>query len=64
MPRRKLVRWVTGGSSYLSTHDKRVLVGLGNEAREVSAEIQWPSGRVQTLSGLKINQYHHILEPK
>jgi len=64
LPRRKLVRWVTGGSSYLSTHDKRVLVGLGNEAGEVSAEIQWPSGRAQTLSGLKINQYHHILEPK
>ena len=29
LPKRKLVRWVTGGSSYLSTHDKRVLVGLG-----------------------------------
>jgi hypothetical protein len=66
LPKRKLVRWITGGSSYLSTHDKRVIVGLGNEAAngEVSAEINWPSGQAQLLSGLKINQYHHILEPK
>jgi hypothetical protein len=66
LPKRKLVRWITGGSSYLSTHDKRVLVGLGNEAAngEVRAEILWPSGQAQVLSRLKINQYHHILEPK
>jgi enediyne biosynthesis protein E4 len=66
LPKRKLVRWITGGSSYLSTHDKRVLVGLGNEASngQVSAEILWPSGQAQVLSRLKINQYHHILEPK
>jgi hypothetical protein len=66
LPTRKLVRWITGGSSYLSTHDKRVLVGLGNEAAngEVSAEILWPSGQVQMLSHLKTHQYHHILEPK
>ena len=64
LAQRKLVRWVTGGSSYLSTHDKRVLVGLGSQAGEVSAEIHWPSGQVQQLSGMKINQYHHILEPR
>jgi enediyne biosynthesis protein E4 len=64
LPKRKLVRWVTGGSSYLSTHDKRVLVGLGSETGAVSAEIHWPSGQVQQLTGMKINQYHHILEPK
>lgn len=64
LPKRKLVRWITGGSSYQSTHDKRVLVGLGDEAGDVSAEIHWPSGGVQTLSSLKINQYHRIVEPK
>ncbi|HET6217213.1 MAG TPA: ASPIC/UnbV domain-containing protein [Acidobacteriaceae bacterium] len=64
LPTRKLVRWVVGGSSYLSTRDNRVDVGLGNETGEVRAEIHWPSGQVQQLTGLKINQYHHILEPK
>src|SRR5262249_22579050 len=26
--KRKLVRWITGGGSYLSSHDKRVLIGI------------------------------------
>ena len=62
--RRKLVRWITGGSSYLSSQDKRVIVGLGTglAAEQVNAEILWPSGTLQRLSNLKPNQYHKILE--
>lgn len=62
---RKLVRWITGGSSYLSSHDKRVVVGLGGESvpGAVDAEIRWPSGVSQQLSGLRPNQYHKIVEP-
>jgi hypothetical protein len=61
---RKLVRWVTGGSSYLSSQDKRVLVGLdsGPGSVSVSAEIRWPNGNVQKLAKLKPKQYHHIVE--
>jgi hypothetical protein len=61
---RKLVRWITGGSSYLSSHDKRVLVGLGSNSLPfgVNAEIRWPNGRVQRLVKLKARQYHHIVE--
>jgi len=63
--KRKLVRWITGGASYLSSHDKRGLVGLGDDAAEtqVNAEIRWPSGRVQRLTKLKQRQYHKITEP-
>src|SRR6266446_7160569 len=63
--KRKLVRWITGGASYLSSHDKRVLVGLGDDAAAagVNAEIRWPSGRVQRLTKLKPKQYHKIAEP-
>jgi hypothetical protein len=62
---RKLVRWITGGSSYLSSHDKRLIFGLGEHApHEVSAEIQWPSGQVQTVTGLSIGRYHKIVEPQ
>jgi hypothetical protein len=63
---RKLVRWITGGSSYLSSHDKRVLVGLGSSSAElrIRSEIRWPNGEVQKLTGLQTNQYHHIIEPK
>lgn len=63
--KRKLVRWITGGSSYLSAHDKRVVVGLGaqNSSGSLKAEIVWPSGTVQQLTDLKPNQYHTIVEP-
>jgi len=62
---RKLVRWITGGSSYLSSHDKRVLFGLGSgrAPQNVEAEIHWPSGTNQKLSGLEPNRYHRIVEP-
>lgn len=61
---RRAVRWIVGGSSYLSSHDKRVLVGLGPRARggTVDAEIRWPNGTVQKLSKLKPNQYHRVVE--
>jgi enediyne biosynthesis protein E4 len=60
---RSSVRWVTGGSSYLSSHDKRVLFGLGpTDPRTVRVEIRWPSGIVQQLPDLKTNQYHKVSE--
>ena len=62
--KRRTVRWITGGSSYLSSHDKRVLFGLGSNlnAGTVTAEIHWPSGTVQQLLDLKTDQYHKIVE--
>jgi hypothetical protein len=64
IPDRKLVRWVTGGSSYLSSHDKRVIFGLGTLAanQTVNIEILWPSGTRQNVAALKINRYHEIIE--
>jgi hypothetical protein len=61
---RTLVRWITGGSSYLSSHDKRVIVGLGNQvsSSSVKAEIVWPSGTVQQVSGLNSNRYTRVVE--
>jgi enediyne biosynthesis protein E4 len=61
---RKLVRWVTGGSSYLSSHDRRVLFGLGSlpGSRRVEVEIVWPNGGTQVATGLEINRYHRIEE--
>ena len=61
---RKLVRWVTSGSSYLSSHDKRVVFGLGTlpASRRLEVEIVWPNGGVQIAAGLQINRYHRIEE--
>lgn len=62
--RRKLVRWVTGGSSYLSSHDNRVLFGLGTISADVPVrvEIRWPSGFTQTVSNLSRNTYSTVVE--
>jgi hypothetical protein len=61
---RKLGRWITGGSSYLSSHDKRVVFGLGKHSPEsFDLEIRWPSGQTQKLSGMKRGSYHLIKEP-
>jgi len=61
---RKLVRWVSSGSSYLSSHDKRVVFGLGPlpASRRVEVEIVWPNGGAQIATGLQINRYHRIDE--
>jgi len=61
--KRRMVRWITGGSSYLSSHDKRVIVGLGAPAPEtVDLEIRWPSGIQQRISKLQVNRYHRVVE--
>ena len=61
---RKLVRWITGGSSYLSSHDKRIIFGLGPQpSAALSLEIRWPSGQTQSVPGLELNRYHVIREP-
>jgi len=63
--KRKLVRWVTGGASYLSSHDKRVVVGIPGDTTPAAldAEILWPNGTVQRLAGLKLKRYNKIVEP-
>ncbi len=53
--------WVTRGSSYLSASDPRIVVGLGE--RELKAvRIDWPSGRVEQLTGLPLNRYTRVRE--
>jgi hypothetical protein len=60
---RKIVRWIEGGGSYLSSSDKRLLFGLGpNTPSKVSAAITWPNGQIQTVSGLGVTRYHKITE--
>ena len=62
---RKLVRWITGGASIFSSHDHRVVFGLGANPGlpATSVEIQWPSGVVQTVDGLPPKRYHKVVEP-
>lgn len=61
---KKLVRWITGGSSYLSSHDKRIIFGLGTiqSGSKLDISIRWPNGSNQIVRSLAINQYHKIKE--
>jgi hypothetical protein len=60
---RTLTRWIAGGGSYLASHDKRVLVGLGSAAKPVNVDIRWPGGIVQHILDMQPRKYHHLVEP-
>lgn len=54
---------VTTTGSYLSSSDKRVHFGLGDEAVAQSIEIRWPSGIRQILKNVAADQILRIDEP-
>lgn len=54
---------VDGGSGFCSQNDRRLHFGLGAD-RPGRVLIRWPSGRQQTVEGLKADQLHVITEPE
>jgi len=60
----KRSRMKVGGGSFLSSHDPRVVLGLGKRAKVDSLEIKWPlpSGAVERFTNLPTNQYITIVE--
>ncbi len=59
-------RQKVGGGSYLSSHDPRMVLGIGQAAKIDSVEIKWPlpSGKVERFNKLPINRYLTIVEGK
>jgi enediyne biosynthesis protein E4 len=55
-------RQVKGGTSYLSTSDRRVFFGLGSSERVEELTIYWPSGTVQKFENISPNQLLMIHE--
>jgi hypothetical protein len=53
---------VSTTGSYLSSSDKRVHFGLGNDATVQTLEIHWPSGIVQTLHAVAADRVLRIEE--
>ena len=55
-----------GGGSYLSSHDPRMVLGLGQHAGIDWLEVHWPqpSGRVDRFTGLPVDRYITITEGK
>ncbi len=54
----------TGGGSYLSSHDPRVILGLGAASSADWVEVRWPgpNGKTERFTGLTSGRYHRITE--
>ncbi len=61
---RTLVRHVKGGGSYLSSHDRRLLVGLGSAERVDEVEVRWPNAKatVQRFGSLQADRSYKLVE--
>jgi hypothetical protein len=57
-------RMKVGGGSYLSSHDPRVILGIGKRTKIDWLEVQWPlpSGAVERLTQLPLDRYITIVE--
>jgi hypothetical protein len=53
---------VSTSVGFMSTSDKRVHFGLGDEKEVKSIEIRWPSGAVQELRNVKADQFLKVKE--
>jgi enediyne biosynthesis protein E4 len=61
---RTIYRLRKGGSSLMSSHDPRMLIGLGRAADFARVTVKWPSGAVSRLDKVATNKSHEIREPK
>lgn len=61
---RTVMRYLKGGGSYYSCHEKRILVGLGDATQVDSVEVRWPnqSGSVQRFGPLEIDRSYKLIE--
>ncbi|HUV13751.1 MAG TPA: CRTAC1 family protein [Acidobacteriota bacterium] len=53
---------VSGGSSYQSAHDHRILLGFGSQKEAGEIRIAWPSGTVDVVKGLRMGTYNDVTE--
>jgi len=60
----KRSRVKVGGGSYLSSHDPRMVLGIGKRTKIDWVEIKWPqpSGLVQRLTDVPIDRYITVTE--
>ncbi len=55
-------RFRTSGGSYLSSHDRREILGLGAAASAEWIEIRWPGGTVDRIEDVAPGTYHTVRE--
>jgi hypothetical protein len=55
---------VSVSKGFMSSSDRRVHLGLGDEDEIASVEITWPSGQTQVLDGAKADRIIRVEEPE
>jgi hypothetical protein len=60
--KRTLTRFAKGGGSYLSSGDRRLVFGLGEESKPGRLTVTWPDGTRQHFDGLAADRYHRIIQ--
>ncbi len=53
---------LVGGSSYCASHEPVLIFGLGDRAAACTLEIVWPSGHIQRLPDVAVNQHVTCIE--
>ena len=58
----ELTEWVTAGDGFLSRNEPVLSFGLGNIDAVEKMTIIWPSGKIQTITGLPVDQRLLVVE--
>jgi len=61
---RVITRLKKSGHSLMSSHDPRILVGLGAAVAVDRVLIRWPSGAISTLERPVVGRTHEVVEPR
>ena len=61
---RTLYNHVTVSVGFMSSSDRRVHFGLGQETKASSVEIRWPSGVTQKLTDVPADRIVNVEEPR
>jgi hypothetical protein len=59
---RTLTRFAKGGASYLSSGDRRLVFGLGDNGTTSRLTVIWPGGREEHWNGLAADRYWRVSE--
>ncbi len=62
-PSRTWHQQLSGGGSYASSHQAALFFGLGEYSGPVDVEVRWPTGQIQSLTGVAIDRAMVIEEP-
>ncbi len=58
-----LMQELAGGTSYCSAHESALIFGVGQSSEPCDLEIRWPTGKVQRIEQVSLDQTLQLLEP-